>query len=130
MRIRIINPEQEIIYSQKNFALQLLWRYSDFNKPQKMPLYKIMDEKKLLDKTWIFTNDYKIILDSKIIKTYNYPLANVIKELPKEKWIRFWEQKKDLPSADLLVIVADKKFLQHLSVGDKWLTRAIDYDFT
>jgi hypothetical protein len=128
LKVTIVNPEQEAIYEQKNFALQLLWRYADYNAKNTAKLYKLMDEKKMLDKQWIFANDYKLIKSSKIVSTSNYPLETSIKQLDDEKWTAFWQQKENLPCANLEIVVTDKELLSHLDVGDSWLSRAIDYD--
>lgn len=130
LKCTIINPEQRQIYSSRNFALQLLWRYSDSNSKSKAPFYKKVSEEKILDKLWVFSNDYKFIDSVRMLETFSYPIPDAILSLKDKEWKEFWNQEDKLPYAIIEIKVTDAKWLEHLSEGDSWATRAVDYDHT
>lgn len=129
IKLEIVDPEQERFYTQRNFALQLIWHVKKIESHHDGPLYKAITYQQISDKDWVYKNQKRFIEEMKILSYINYPFEEKLAKMTDEELKKYWEQEKDLPQAKAYIRVSEEKWIAHISEGLTWYTAAKDFDF-
>ncbi len=122
LRLYIAHEDESEFYDSPTFALQLIWQPENTS-TKLSSLGKTISIDNLLDEDWMRANS-KCYINSAVITQ----LKNVgvdLSTIPKP-WIA--ENKEKLTSCVLKINTTDKKWIEHLYVGQNWGSAAYNME--